>query len=79
MILQIFPVPLHRFPQPLLHGVLRIIPQQVAGLVDIGQLVGNVARTVGTVKDLHLGDLRIELRKIFFQISHKLIKGCGSP
>lgn len=77
MILQIFPVPLHRFPQPLLHGVLRIIPQQVAGLVDIGQRVGNVARTVGTVKDLHLGDLRIELRKIFFQISHKLIQGCA--
>ena len=74
MILQIFPVPFHGFLQPLMHGVLRIIPQQVAGLVDIGQRVGNVARTVGAVKDIHLGDLRIELRKIFFQISHKLIQ-----
>ena len=73
--LQILPVPLYGFPEPLLHAEPGGVAEKPAGLVHVGEGVGNVAGAVGTVDGLHLCDFRVELRQVFFQIYYELVEG----
>lgn len=74
-LLQVVPVPFDRFLQALPHAELGIVAEEPAGLVDVGEGVGNVTGTAGAVNGLYLCDCWVELAQVILQICYELVKG----
>lgn len=53
---------------------MRLVTQQPFGFADVGQRVGNIARTVGTVNGLDVPDFGVVFRQKFFEVIHQLIQ-----
>lgn len=69
------PVPVDGDAEAVGHGVFGSVAQKIAGLVDAGQGVGDVAGAVGTVGGLDGADGFVLLAEVLAQVGDELVEG----
>ena len=74
MMLEIVPIPLTGLFKTLLHRKLRIISEKSAGFVNRSEAVRDVTGAVRTMRRLNSGYRRVIGRKIFLEITDKLVE-----